>query len=366
MGDLAASRRDAIRRQLALWGSVRTNDLAAQFGVSERTVQRDLDAIATAYATIKRVHGGLVTAAPQASDPELRIGMLVPVSHYYYADVVAGAVASATDLNVRLVLGDYDYREDLQSTALRRLGEVDLDGLIATVDHDSEGYGQLQRLGMPAVVIERPWHRARTPTVPAATAVDHIFSDHQAGAAIGLRHLTDLGHRSICCLLRPTATAVELRRGLESVGATVAGSATLQVLELPIDDNREVLRPAVDEVVGELIRRCRSGEITAVFVHADWEALELGRALRRAGIAVPDQVSLLAYDGVIVADAGLSAVSPQRHWIGRLAVETMVDRLRGRGRLSHGQRPGTQLSVIPQLVVRSSTARSPRAEEHQQ
>jgi DNA-binding LacI/PurR family transcriptional regulator len=364
MGQLAATRREAIRRQLVQWGRVSTADLAPRFKVSERTIQRDLDVLAATVPATRRVHGGLITAAPQAGPPGLRIGMLVPVRDYYYSDVIAGASAAAEELGVRLVVADYVYREDLESAALHRFGEVALDALIATVDYESCGYQQLRSLGLPTVVLERPWHPQRM-RVSGPAVIDHVFSDHQAGASIGLQHLVELGHRSIWCLIRTTATSVGLVRGLRAAADVLSDAAEIKIIEIASAHGGEP--PAASEsIADQVIDGCRTGRVTALFVHADQDALALHRAVQAAGIAVPGELSIIAYDDVILATEGaqLSAVSPRRRWLGRIGLETVVDRLRSYGQRSYVERPGLQLSLTPELIVRSSTAAVQRSGRH--
>lgn len=60
----AIARLDRIRRELDSAGRVRVTDLAAELGVSEMTVRRDLDALADLGA-VQRVRGGAVALGPQ-------------------------------------------------------------------------------------------------------------------------------------------------------------------------------------------------------------------------------------------------------------------------------------------------------------
>lgn len=358
---MAGPRRQAIRRELEMHGAVRTAELAARWGLSGRTVQRDLEWIAGEVAAARRVYGGLVLAEEPRSLPALRIGMLLPARNHYYAAVIAGVRRAAAALNVHLVTGTYGYREDQESLALQRMGELDLDGLVATVGHDGTGYEQLRRLEVATVVVERPSHPERlTPaSFTADDQIDHVCTDHEAGAVIGLRHLAGLSHRRILCLVRETATSESLVRGLSR-----AGVPGVEILRLPVE--AQTLEPQPGQrraLLDEVVQRCRPGaagdRATAVFVHADWEAIGVYESLVEAGIDVPRQVSVLSYDGVAAGlEPVLSAVTPRRHWIGTMALETVVDRLRSRGRRSHAERPGYQLSLLPELVLRSSTGQA--------
>ncbi len=54
---LARQRQDLIAEEVRRHGGVRVSDLTARFGISDMTVRRDLDVLATA-GVIEKVHGG--------------------------------------------------------------------------------------------------------------------------------------------------------------------------------------------------------------------------------------------------------------------------------------------------------------------
>ncbi|MFC7621727.1 substrate-binding domain-containing protein [Microlunatus sp. GCM10028923] len=350
---LPGERREQLRKQLDLRGVVRTAELSARLGVSERTLQRDLDALVAAGAA-RRVHGGAVRPATAETTARLRLGLVVPTRAYYYEEIVDGVVEAAAALNAQVIIGTYDYDEELETALLRRVTDLDLDGLLVTVEYDSVGYARLRSSAAPVVLIERPLLPPLAGAGPRPAPIDHVCSDHGAGVLLGLDHLAELGHRSVCCLIRRTPTAAGLLRGLSRVAAAPGAPVEVIIRELdraapPLDDG--------DPLLADLLAGIGSGTITAALVHTDHDALAVHRALTAAGVAVPDQLSLLSYDDVIIKDSAvpLSALAPQRRWIGRLACETLVDRIRRAGR-RFADRPPVQLSLAPELVLRGSTA----------
>ncbi|MGD7705665.1 substrate-binding domain-containing protein [Microlunatus sp. Y2014] len=361
MSELGWTRRDAIRRHLGLWGSARTSELRARFEVSERTIQRDFNAIVADSADITRVHGGLVASG----DPDrarLRVGLLVPNPDYYFDDVLRGAQDTAERLNVRLVTAEHKYQDDLERLLLERLGEVRLDGLVVTVDHDEDRHRFLARQGLPTVIIERPWCpelRNVDHVAGVGGYLDHVFSDHVAGAALGLQHLVDLEHRSIRCLFRNTPTTSALARGVrDAADHLIALGVTVETWLLPMGAQRrdETWCTAIDEVVSA----CLSDGVTAVMAHSDPVAEDLVDRLRAAGLAVPDRVSVVTYDGSRTAtELGLSAVSPRRRAVGAVAVERIVDRLRQGGRRGSTGQPGFRISLVPEFVAGRTTGPAP-------
>lgn len=345
---LTSERRDQIRKQLDRWGTVRTGELAVQFSVSERTVQRDLDALEM-HGTAQRVHGGAICPVGSDELTRLRIGLIVPSRTSYYEQVVAGVLEAAAQKNVQVIIGDYAYRDELEADRLDLITKVGLDGLLVTVEDRGVGYEQLRDIAQPIVLLERPQLPVHTDT--SAPLIAHVCSDHASGAALGLEYLYALGHRSIFCLIRRTPTAAGILRGLHGSVPRPDRRFTVREVhrDLPLGSSTPVLLDVVDAAL--------TGTATAFLVHHDADAAAVVAALSRAGISVPRDASVLSYDDVEAAgtDPPLSAISPQRRWIGRLACEVLVTRLRGAGETLPPV-PTFQLSLPPELVVRGSTA----------
>ena len=69
---LTDERLDLIRAQLARQGKVLANDLAAQFGVSEDTIRRDLRELAR-QGFCRRVYGGALLPSPDSGSLAARV-----------------------------------------------------------------------------------------------------------------------------------------------------------------------------------------------------------------------------------------------------------------------------------------------------
>ncbi|MEL6216092.1 MAG: substrate-binding domain-containing protein, partial [Pseudomonadota bacterium] len=89
----------------------------------------------------------------------------------------------------------------------------------------------------------------------------------------------------------------------------------------------------------------------AVFVHSDSMALGASRALRDAGLTVPDDMALVGFDDLSPAmqsEVSMTTVRQPVERTGQLAVETLVDRLQ------HPNKATTHRILSVELVVRSS------------
>ena len=103
----------------------------------------------------------------------------------------------------------------------------------------------------------------------------------------------------------------------------------------------------VERFLAEVMRK----KATAVICFPDREASMLINAAIASGISVPGDLSVVSYDDEVadLSDVPLTAVSPAKLELGRLAVETL------RARLAEPESPRRQISLVPNLVVREST-----------
>jgi DeoR/GlpR family transcriptional regulator of sugar metabolism len=91
---LAAERKDLLVARLRREGKLVARDLAAEFGVSEDSVRRDLRDLAAA-GICQRVHGGALPASPAIGSHAKRAG-IVPESKRRVGAVAAGLITPGT------------------------------------------------------------------------------------------------------------------------------------------------------------------------------------------------------------------------------------------------------------------------------
>ncbi|TDW15158.1 substrate-binding domain-containing protein [Kribbella kalugense] len=357
---LGSQRRELLVKWIERTGSVSALEAATALGASVRTIQRDIHELSTT-GRLARVHGGAVGVGRR--DPvraQLRLGILVPTRGYCFDAVLAGAEQAAAASGCTLVEADYDYTDELAAARYARITSLKLDGLLVTPHLPAATWGQLCHTDVPVVLIERPWEldwvRDLDPATSVAAArspVDHVFTDHQAGAVLGLDHLAALEHRTIHCLIRDTPTAPALLRTTSAYAETIAPTRgmTLGITRLGrSSDQHGVLTSALEELF-------HHQKPTALFVHTDEDAVAAQEFLRARDVDVPGDVSILSYDDGLPSNpaGGLSAIAPDRIALGRRAVEMIVDRLSSRGQHNHEVHPPTKLAIVPRLHQRATT-----------
>jgi DNA-binding LacI/PurR family transcriptional regulator len=89
----------------------------------------------------------------------------------------------------------------------------------------------------------------------------------------------------------------------------------------------------------------RSAPPEAIFAYSDLHAAEILRAARAKGIRVPEDLSIVGFDGTDMADfLGLTTIDQRLDESGRIAAEMLMSRISDRGRPSQNTR--LQLNLI--------------------
>ena len=249
--------------------------------VSRTTRDRVLQAAQELQYAASPLASGLVTGRVRA------VGVILPYAgRWFFAEVVRGIEEALREGGYDLVLhvlADVRRREEfLSSLPVRRR----VDGVIMVALPLSEPeVGLLRGLGLPMACVAEP---------TAGIHGDRI--DNVAAAQLAVAHLLDLGHRRIACiggdLNGPERFSVP---GLRSDGfrSALAG-AGLTVRPDWERDGRFTARGG--ELAMTALLGGPGGRPTAVYCQSDEMAFGALRALRRAGLRCPDDVSIIGMD----------------------------------------------------------------------
>ena len=190
---------------------------------------------------------------------------------------------------------------------------------------------------LPVVVLAR---------IVRSAAVDTVRTDDHAGMNAAIGHLVDLGHRRIAYLDGGRTPGAPERLHALNEAATARLSA----------DGVRIIPggPGEEDGVGAVEHLLANGPLpTAVVAFNDRCAIGAIGALNRAGLQVPQDVSVVGYDDSRLARISyidLTTVGQNPRQLADLAVHRAIDRLE-----DHRVERRDQV-VTPQFVIRSSTA----------
>ena len=276
------------------------------------------------------------------------VGVLVPeISEGYAAGVMSGVEGHLLDEGYFYLVASHRARSDLleEYTALLRDRLVEGFILINTpLDH---------ALGLPAVSVSGHQN---------IDGVTNVVIDHEKAVSLALDHLMELGHRRIAFFKgQPGSADTEDRwqailDAADARGIEVRPELTLQLSGEP---SGEVF--SAEEAYEEGYRfgqklLGRSRNFTALFAFNDVSAIGAMRACLDAGLAVPDDVSVVGFDDIQSAafqNPSLTTVKQPLREMGRIAGKCLLQHLGGGASLP------AVVTVDPRLVVRKSTGVAP-------
>jgi DNA-binding LacI/PurR family transcriptional regulator len=182
--------------------------------------------------------------------------------------------------------------------------------------------------------------------------VNYVDVDNVGGARIAVEHLMRLGHTRVATITGPlTMTSGEDR--------LVGYRQALEAQRLAVDE-RLIAEGDYTEASGALaMRRLLADSPTAVFAASDVMAIGALKALREAGLRVPQDVALVGFDDVTIATAVEPPLTTVRQPIGRLgsmAVDLLLNLMEKpqspTGQVPSG--PAARIVLPTKLVVRGS------------
>ena len=229
-----------------------------------------------------------------------------------------------------------DTKDDtsLEQESINLLMDRKVDGLL--VAPVGEKWQHLpQTSSLPVVLLDRYFQDSPFP---------YVVSDNYAGAFVATQSLLELGHTKIACIQGITQTSANQNRvkgyldaleenGLPESQAVIIGD------DYSVENGYQSMARLLETTT----------QPTAVFALNNQIAIGAMKAISEAGLHIPNDISLLAFDDQPYFDLlspSLSAVRQPMKEIGRKAVALLFDLLEGK------EVQSTKLNT--QLIYRSS------------
>ncbi|WP_344918338.1 LacI family DNA-binding transcriptional regulator [Streptosporangium oxazolinicum] len=318
----------------------RLAEVAKKVGMSEATVSRVLngkpgvseatrEAVLTALDVL-----GYERPTQLRGDRARLVGLVLPELQNpifpAFAEVVGGALAQQgfTSVLCTRTLGGVSEAEYVDLLLQQQVsGVVFAGGLFAQADAPHEHYELLRERRLPTVLVN---------AAVAHLAFPQVSCDDVAAAEMALGHLRSLGHERIGMVLGPP-DHVPSRRKLDAAD-----------LDPEFIEHTMFSLEGGHAAAARLIRR----GVTGVICASDVMALGAIRAARRAGLSVPDDVSVIGYDDSALmncTDPPLTTLRQPIDAMGRAVVDLLA------AQIDKALVPADELLFEPELVVRAST-----------
>lgn len=314
--------------------------------VTSTTQQRVLEAIAQLNYQPNSLGRNLATRQTKT------FGLVIAdITNPFYAEVVRGVEEMALLHGMSMFLYDTMEDSEREMQALRLLGERQIDGLILCSSLlTQQKLTSLIRSGLPLVFINR---------LPIPSSIGTVEIDQEAGIRAAMQHLVDLGHRRIAFIGGLTTSQVYQRRLVAY--QTACEEADIEILEntiLPALPTIEGGREATHQFL-QATSLVSSSRPTALLAYNDLVAMGALIAAQEAGVAVPEQLSLIGYDNILFSallHPALTTVQQPARMLGEQAASLLITHLQ---KHTLPQAMPMLVRLTPTLFVRSSTAAAP-------
>lgn len=274
------------------------------------------------------------------------IGMVIPdITNPFFPAIVRGAEDIAFASGYRLILCNTDNDHEKELAYLNELRTYLPSGLIVIPSKFSDLTVQVesyQRVGTKVVCVDR---------LPRQWAGDSVTADNKEGAVQATRYLLQMGHKRIAMIVGP----------LDLTNAKDRLNGFKQALrEAGIALNKGYVQQTTFDKQGgyekTLVLLRLAQPPTAIFAGNDMIALGALQAIREVGLKCPEDISVMGFDDLDLAEVTappLSTVSQSGYQLGSTAAGLLMERLKKkRARARH-------IVLKTELKLRNSVATPP-------
>lgn len=324
-------------------------DVAQRAGVSITTVSRTLNKPATVNSSTREKvltvidALGFVPKAEARARAMQRTGRIGVITPFFTAPSfiqrLRGITGALSPENYELVIYTVNSTDHLQGYLSSLPLTGNLDGLIILSLPVSES--DARRLidhSLPTVLIEYPYPKL------SCVEIDDVVGGHMAA-----NYLMEKGHRRIAFLGDTNLPEY----AIHPVSLRLKGfRQALKAAQIKLPDTFVRLAPYSQEqtrqVAIELLNLPEPP--TAIFAATDFQALGVLKAARQLNIKVPEQLAVIGFDDLDMAEyADLTTISQHLDESGRLAVEIIL------AQIEAPARPPRHVKIPLTLIERQTT-----------
>ena len=259
---------------------------------------------------------------------------------YFWPRVIAGVEHAARQRKLNVMLATVSEEQEARGILLPPLLERAVDGALVIGEFSPSYLKILRGQEQPVVLVDIDG---------SDYGLDAVMTSDRGGSILAVRHLASLGHQLVGFIGDLTYASSFRRRyqgfleAAEEAGLAHTGTCILEQAENHFFEPGE-LRTAVERL---------ATMPTAFLCANDRVALALIAVLQMRGLKVPEDVSVVGFDNIELAETnlpGLTTIHVYKERMGSRAVEMLA------WRLGDPEAPKETVAIETKLVVRASTS----------
>jgi DNA-binding LacI/PurR family transcriptional regulator len=340
-------------------GHVNLRMLAEHLELSQTTVSLVLNNSPSAKSIPQETRNRVLAAAERLNyrpnyfarslrqSRSMSVGVLAPdLSEGYFTRVMSGVVEELTGAHYFYFTACHDWKKELIEQYPRMLVERSVDGFLLLNT-------PVDQLNVPVPVVAISAHSA-------IENVTNIVLDHHLAAQMALQHLYELGHRRVAFMRGPRAIPdsefrwVGIEEAARAIGLRLDPALAIRIdaVGWSMKTGQHPMAPEIGyKPMKALLEKTR--DFTAIFCFNDIAAIGAIRALKEAGLRVPEDVSVVGFDDILSAaycTPSLTTVRQPLQEMGKRGAQVLLERIADR----EGAYPA-EIVMTPELAVREST-----------
>lgn len=326
-------------------------EIAKRAGVSPATVSRALRGM---HHVNERTRTKIIEAA-QHLDYPIRpdllpsnattrtntIGVIAPfISRWYFSQALAGVEQALREAGMDLLLYNFAQVDARQRVFQQKKLVGKVDGLIViSLPPTEKEFDRILGLGIPVSLLGIPNDRCSTVSI-----------DDVKGAEIATQHLIDMGHRDIAIMVGQNTYNFNFEVSNQRKDGFIRilnenGIVFNPAFEIVADFDSHTAELATTEFLG------KKKLPTAIFCESDEMAFGAIKAIRKKGLRVPEDISIIGYDDhEFSATIGLTTIAQPVQFLGQLAASQIM------AKIEKPESNSAQMKVPTSLVIRESVA----------
>jgi LacI family transcriptional regulator len=268
------------------------------------------------------------------------LGLIVSeITNPFFPELMQGFEEEAVEHGYEILIGSTNYDPERMQRCIRRIVERNAEGVaVMTFGIEQPLLEQLADRNIPLVFVD---------VGPEKPGISVLKVDYCQGIRQGVQHLAALGHRDIAFVTGPLrlhsaqSRLEAFKKSLQECGVAVEPRLILEG-----DHTMEGGMAAAEKLL------TYKHLPTAVMCSNDMLAIGVLHKLWRGGVRVPDDVSLIGFDDIHMAEMTIPPLTSVQMSRSELA-HAAFNALRAHVEKTHPQR---EYNIETRLVVRESTA----------
>lgn len=323
--------------------------MAERLGYSATTISRVLSGKAEKYRISPDTVDAVLREArrcnysPSVAAQSLRtrrsntIGLLLPsVANPYFADMASVIITELNSAGYTTIVVDTMESEQRLSESARSLISRQVDGILAVPCGEKGMDLEMLSAQIPVVLIDRYYED---------TSLPYVTTNNYQGGLDATRHLLSRGHTRISCI--------------QGVQSSMPNKERVRGYVKAMED--EGLAQDIDIIGNEFsvqngyletkLLMSRAQRPTAIFALSNTIMLGALKAIREAGLRIPEDVALISFDNNLYMDymtPSITRISQPVEDMAKLAVKILLDKIKGASNC------GSQLRLSPIMVAGES------------